>query len=555
MANAASQSTSARYRVVRELGQRAQHSYAVTCEDGTVAVLHRFARMALPSETAFELVAAEEMAVLARDASCLKKNWHPNIARVRKVDLAGDVLDLTTELVDGVTLEDLIGLAAARRHAGEPILSHAVAARIFLDVLSGLAALHGLRDERNVSLGVFHGELCPKNVVIGKDGVARLVSVFRPRPVSQRSSSEALGYGAPEVVAGEGEQDGRVDIYAVGVMLWEALTERRLFDETTPARIAQRQREEEARRPSARLADAAMRALQFDPALRFRTAQEMSSAIRNLAGTVAQGSLVAQLVTDLAGERIRARRLALDPLAMNRSSSIPPLVSGSRIVASSPISHYPSAPPAALARESRVPPPAPTKPNIEIETAYTPQPLPARRGTGVPTPAPLPRLPAPLPRPNTPFLGTPIEPKYDEDDDDDVLPGPRQSMPDDGYLEQLVQDAIVDGDDDALPGPRGSHCMLDDYRFTGDGIDTDATPVVQAPLLAAAAFDTGPFLPVPPPEVRPPLPTPDLAPPVFVPTAVFARDLRRSSRLALVVAAAAFLFFAVSAVMLILAIK
>ena len=92
----------------------------------------------------------------------------------------------------------------------------------------------------NAPLSAFHGELCPANVVVGKDGVARIVSVFRPRPVTITARSEALGYASPETIAAEIEQDARVDIYAAGVMLWEALTERRLYVDTSPSRIAQR---------------------------------------------------------------------------------------------------------------------------------------------------------------------------------------------------------------------------------------------------------------------------------------------------------------------------
>jgi len=447
MANETAQAESAiaTYRVLRELGRRSQRSYAVARGDGSLLVLHRFARVSKADAT---LVTAEEMAILLRDARCLAKNWHPNIARVRHVDLGLDMLEIATELVEGVTLEELLALARARRvHPDEPILSHAVLARIFLDVLAGLSALHSLRDGIQSPLGAFHGELCPANVVVGKDGVARIVSVFRPRPVTITARSEGLGYASPETIAAEVDQDGRVDIYAVGVMLWEALMEQRLYDETTPSRIAQRQREEDIPSPNARLSDVAMRALAFDPALRYRAAQDMTASIRALAGTVAQGSFVAQLVNDLAGDRIRARRAELDPLGRHRSLA-PPARSGSYARAVSPTLDGRSEPASAMTPSvPPVPPPTiagavrfavPSAP--DVETSYAAR-APAPRHALAP-PAPPSRQ---LERPSLPPRALPLETSLPPEslpppssEDDDALPGPRESTPDNAYLEQLA---------------------------------------------------------------------------------------------------------------------
>src|SRR5258706_191271 len=81
----------------------------------------------------------------------------------------------------------------------------------------GPGPMQGRRAGFKEPLGAFQGELCPANVVVGKDGVARIVAVFRPRPVKMTSASEALGYAPPEVHDGRSVQDARVDIYATGV--------------------------------------------------------------------------------------------------------------------------------------------------------------------------------------------------------------------------------------------------------------------------------------------------------------------------------------------------
>jgi len=327
----------AMYRTVRELGSRSPRSYAAIREPNELVVTYRYARAAdamVSSNVATYVngdgaiaLGSEALASLQRDATCLEKNWHPNIARVRHVDLTESELTVSTELVDGATLEDLFAVAAARRTPGaastngEPFLPLPVVVRIVVDVLAGLHGLHGLRDPARGTLGVIHGALCPANIVVGKDGVARIINTLRARPVQIGPGSEAVGYGAPEALDVGGTSDPRSDVHSVGVILWEALTGRRLYDEKDPVRVLARQREEEIEPPSfsagspfAALDEVVLHALAFDPSLRFKSAAEMGSALRTIAGArIATGSVVAAQVAELAGDRIRARRIELDP--------------------------------------------------------------------------------------------------------------------------------------------------------------------------------------------------------------------------------------------------
>ncbi len=310
----------AKYRVLRELGRRSRPTYATVRSDGTaVLVMNRFvleglvtrSRRSADASATREVVTPEEMALVLREARCLAKNWHPNIARIRHVDFDEDRLIVASDLVDGTTLEHLLALVRARPHP-DSSLGHALIARIVLDVLTGLTAIHGLREDAYSTLSAYHGELCPANVVVGRDGVARLIGVLRPKPVRANVWSEAVRYASPETL-GEAETDARVDIYAVGVMLWEALTGRDLYEDVDPARIAQRQREDEIEAPEGPLGVVAMRALSFDPGLRYRSAHEMAASLRSSAAEISPGAAVAQAVVELSGEHVRARRLELQP--------------------------------------------------------------------------------------------------------------------------------------------------------------------------------------------------------------------------------------------------
>jgi len=298
------------YKWLRELGSRAVPSFAAIREPRELLVTARFS--VHPSPGAVE-VPPETLAQLIADAESLAKNWHPNVARVRHVDASHDAVVIGSELVDGATLADLV--LAGKGDVPLPML-----VRILLDVLAGVHALHALSDAGHHRLGFVHGELCPTNVVVGKDGIARVVHAVRPRKMPKTARSEGLGYTAPEVLEG-GALDARAEVYAAGVILWEGLARRRLFPETDPARILARQRQEEivtpampAGSPLAYLTAIAARALSFEPGNRYRNATEMASELRRpKTAQIASGSVVAGWLATVDGDRIRARRMALDP--------------------------------------------------------------------------------------------------------------------------------------------------------------------------------------------------------------------------------------------------
>lgn len=455
-AQPASGGARSKYRVLRELGARSLHSYAAIREPHELLVAQRFVRVR-GGEAASAVSTAgqpatpldgETMALLLRDARCLAKSWHPNIARVKHVDLVGPdrpELTIATELLDGATLADLFEAAQAGRTAprsaplGHPPLPLPVLVRIMLDVLAGLHALHQLRDGLNVPLGAIHGELCPANVVVGRDGVTRIVNVLRRRPVHIAASSEAVGYAAPEALDAGGTDDPRSDVYAAGVMLWEGIVGARLYTERDPAIVLSRQRECETTPPSidpnsplARLGDVAMRALSFDPALRFQSVTEMATELRKVGGArLASGSVVATYVDDLEGERIRTRRALLDPAISGTQRRAPdrsPKPS-SYAVKASPRGAAPTVraeTPSALIDASRtyaaeafadeldvetdedeeLPGPRGSSPELDVDMAIAL----ASRGAAeaAPSPSTAPRLPAITPMtPNLPFPGIP----------------------------------------------------------------------------------------------------------------------------------------------------
>lgn len=146
----------ATYRILRELGSRSQRSYAAIREPHDLVVIHRFGRHpgdgGPPVAEGVAALSPEQLGLLLRDAQCLATNWHPNIARIKHVDLVSGDLTIATELVDGATLGDLIAICASR----DAPFPRDVLVRVLIDVLAGAHGIHAVRDA-NQPLPPRHG--------------------------------------------------------------------------------------------------------------------------------------------------------------------------------------------------------------------------------------------------------------------------------------------------------------------------------------------------------------------------------------------------------------
>ena len=142
---------------------------------------------------------------------------HPYLVDVLDVFHEGEVDAVVSEYVEGETLATMV----ARGRIPE-----VVAARIASQVAEGLAVGH--------ENGAVHRHLNPRNVIITSDGTARIADFGLPRSAndapppadSPRPPLDRLAYAAPEQVSGR-RGDGRADLYALGVILYEMLTSER----------------------------------------------------------------------------------------------------------------------------------------------------------------------------------------------------------------------------------------------------------------------------------------------------------------------------------------
>ncbi len=158
---------------------------------------------------------------------------HPNVIRIEEVaDLEGDIF-LVSKLVEGATLARLV--------AKKP-LPRRIALRIVLDACAGLAAIHAARGTDGTRL--VHCDVSPANIIVGIDGISRLADFGVAKQLEDVDDAAPLrqgksGYTAPEYIL-TGLFDARSDVFALGIVLWELLAARRLFEGTTDEEVLHR---------------------------------------------------------------------------------------------------------------------------------------------------------------------------------------------------------------------------------------------------------------------------------------------------------------------------
>jgi len=253
------------------------------------------------------------VAMFFHEARVAASVQHRNVASILDVGMEDDTLYAVMDYVEGDTLAAIQGTAAALGR-GVPL---GVTLRIVLDALAGLDAAHELRDEVGEPMQVIHRDVTPQNILVGVDGVARLTDfgVARARGCLIQTNhgmlKGKLSYMAPEQLEGAA-LDRRVDIFAMGVTLWETLALRRLF----PGRNTYEQARRDARAPYRSLLEFSRavppeldaicrRALSHDPDERFATAAEMADAIeRDFHDLVATSQELGAFISAVSREKI-----------------------------------------------------------------------------------------------------------------------------------------------------------------------------------------------------------------------------------------------------------
>ncbi|HEV8547741.1 MAG TPA: serine/threonine-protein kinase [Polyangiaceae bacterium] len=258
--------------------------------------------------------------MLLKEARLAARVRNPNVVpTVDVVASKGDVL-LVLEYVHGEALSTLCRIQARERREHVPL---DIAVGVMQGVLAGLGAVHEATDEQGRTLGLVHRDISPPNVIVGSDGMTRVLDFGIAKALEHIEDSNPnrtkgkAGYMSPEQVRGE-RVTQRSDVFSAGIILWELLATRRLF--TAEADTERMQKILAGGYPSpgehrpnlpAEFDNVTMRALALDPDQRYASPREFAVALEHVA-VGASPRKIADWVNDLAAEAlaVRARMVA-----------------------------------------------------------------------------------------------------------------------------------------------------------------------------------------------------------------------------------------------------
>jgi tRNA A-37 threonylcarbamoyl transferase component Bud32 len=274
----------------------------------------------------------EHRAMFLKEARVAARMGHENVVQTFEIGEVEGRPFIAMEHLDGQPLHRV--LRRLHEQGGLPLALHL---RALGEVLAGLHHAHELCDFDGRPLGLVHRDATPHNVVVTYEGRVKLVDFGIARLGDDERTTVGTfkgkaSYAAPEQARGEAV-DRRTDLFAVGVMLWEALAGRRMWPELSEVAIVQRLRGAEipALPPSAaggpELRALCERALAPDPRARPASAAEFAEALalhnpEPRTSPQALGLLVGQAFAD---DRAAQQRLIAEQLRRPADSQAPVL--------------------------------------------------------------------------------------------------------------------------------------------------------------------------------------------------------------------------------------
>jgi len=275
-----------RYEVKEELGE------------GGMGHVYRVFDTKIKEEIALKLLKpdiASNKIMLERFSNELKfarKITHKNVCRMHDINEVGQTTFITMEYVEGEDLKSVI------KRMGSLTVGNVLA--VAIQVTDGLAEAHGL--------GIVHRDLKPQNIMIDKEGNAKIMDFGIARSVEGKGMTvEGMVIGTPEYMSPEQVEgraaDQRADIYALGVILYEMVTGEVPFSGDSAFSIALKHKSEEPLDPrkfNAQLPDnivgLILRCMEKKAESRFQTAEELLSELLDVEKTLPEKERVAQKI-------------------------------------------------------------------------------------------------------------------------------------------------------------------------------------------------------------------------------------------------------------------
>jgi serine/threonine protein kinase len=221
------------------------------------------------------------------EAELLSRLHHPNVCEILRYGTEDGIPFIATRYLRGAPFDRLQKKLMGRRIPLE------LMAWIVAEACAGLHHAHEARNDEGAHLGIVHRDVSPQNIFVTFDGKVQLLDFGVAHAAISSLKSESTGevkgkdgYMSPEQTNG-GALDRRSDIFSLGIVLWEAITGRRLFARenalATALAISEQPAPDAASinpRVSTGLARITKKALAIEAEDRFSTAQEMERALR-----------------------------------------------------------------------------------------------------------------------------------------------------------------------------------------------------------------------------------------------------------------------------------
>ncbi len=227
------------------------------------------------------------IAMFIEEARVSGQLGHPNIVQVYDFLEDGRRYFLVMEWVDGMSLSQFARLL----HEHDLVAPWPFVAMVGLEALRGLSAAHEHRDPYGRLSPIYHRDVTPQNILLGANGRV-LLTDFGLARASDRGRMTApdivkgkVGYLAPELTRSP-DPTPQSDLYALGVVLWQILAGRKLFDGKDDVEIFVAASKGEIPPLSEvrddvpdELAKVIERALAFDPDDRYQSATQMARVL------------------------------------------------------------------------------------------------------------------------------------------------------------------------------------------------------------------------------------------------------------------------------------